>query len=674
MSATPDEWGRNRRLRHTEQEKEKIQMPGDDDTLRIVSQFDVGGIQAGMSEAATAVEQGTARMNESFGQMATVSEYSATEARHALHGLGEEIGIHVPRFVQSFVAQLGGVGPVLAASFAPIAVIGLVEVLGQIPEALDKGINKLNGWNEAAAKAFKDATAGAIKFEKENITINEEIAKIGLIGKTGVEKFDAELAIAAGTTQKLKDLQKEYNDRLEHANAEMKYLEEQTGSAGLAGKALEGSFSFIGGLATKFAGAGKTIAQDKIIVEDLTAAMEELRVEIRRREEVDAARIEADRLEAAKKAAEAYAKEIQETVKALVHLEDLQDKLAAGAAKLADESKLFGDTAGSKGSEDQLKAIRELGDAEEKFRTETEGRAMEAADFAIDQKIREVQAEKSLGEISVRDATTQINSLVAQRLAADEKMLDQEMAVIQSRLEQERATDSKAYAQDLAAYSAMLKKKQQLEQQADLQMEKTDDQANQKMLQSFKKAYQQITTDLNRSVISWVNGQESFGKAVAKVWTDIADTAIESVLKMGETWLEGIAIKKAMALITKQTDASTAASGAYASQASIPFVGPELATAAAAVAYAEVMAFERGGITASGGLAMLHPKEMVLPATIASSVTKMAAGGGSGGGSHHHYHIAINASGSHREIEEMVHAAIVPAIKRAQRKGSLFSP
>src|SRR5208282_5290535 len=58
------------------------------------------------------------------------------EAREAMRGIGEEMGVHLPRFVSSFLASIGPIGGIMAAAFAPIAIIGLIEFLDKIPGAI----------------------------------------------------------------------------------------------------------------------------------------------------------------------------------------------------------------------------------------------------------------------------------------------------------------------------------------------------------------------------------------------------------------------------------------------------------------------------------------------------------------------------------------------------------
>jgi hypothetical protein len=97
---------------------------------------------------------------------------------------------------------------------------------------------------------------------------------------------------------------------------------------------------------------------------------------------------------------------------------------------------------------------------------------------------------------------------------------------------------------------------------------------------------------------------------------------------------KAIEIPNAISEIT--INASTAAAGAASSQASIPYVGPALAAAAAAEMLAMVMSFA-SGISAAGGydipsgvnpVAQLHQQEMVLPKDLANRVRGMTGGGG----------------------------------------------
>ncbi|HZL59429.1 MAG TPA: hypothetical protein VFC38_06985 [Stellaceae bacterium] len=93
-----------------------------------------------------------------------------------------------------------------------------------------------------------------------------------------------------------------------------------------------------------------------------------------------------------------------------------------------------------------------------------------------------------------------------------------------------------------------------------------------------------------------------------------------------------------------QIDAAVAAAGAMAATAAIPFVGPELAPAAAAATYAETIGWAAGlggGVFAAAGgmwevpgtiLSVLHPQESVIPAAIADPMRDFFSGGGKDSG------------------------------------------
>ncbi len=192
----------------------------DVDTLRVTTAVDVGPIQAGFAQMGSTIKGSTAEMGESFKQLqaqfdAAVAEMQQqmgsmqariveletalssagrrggsqmTEARHAVRGLGEEIGIHMPRFVSTYLTSLGPVASIAAAAFTPIAIVGMIEVLGQIPAAITKGINALEGWNEAAKKAFQDSLEELYRFDRALTDHQFAVERAHITGLTGVAK------------------------------------------------------------------------------------------------------------------------------------------------------------------------------------------------------------------------------------------------------------------------------------------------------------------------------------------------------------------------------------------------------------------------------------------------------------------------------------------------------
>lgn len=133
----------------------------------------------------------------------------------------------------------------------------------------------------------------------------------------------------------------------------------------------------------------------------------------------------------------------------------------------------------------------------------------------------------------------------------------------------------------------------------------------------------------------------------------VSELLMTNVTKAATAARTGIAASGSVAAASAKTaeadvvitaNAGEAASGAAASQAAIPVIGPALAAAAAAAIFAMVLGFKGAGgsmPSAAGGwwevpsdtMALIHRKEMVMPAPLAEGVREMVENGGSLGGS-----------------------------------------
>src|SRR5579864_2807510 len=76
--------------------------------------------QKAFNPAADVVEAASERM-----------QFSMKEARGEVRLLGEEFGVHLPRHVSNFVAELPGVGEALSAAFSATAVLFIAQALVQ---------------------------------------------------------------------------------------------------------------------------------------------------------------------------------------------------------------------------------------------------------------------------------------------------------------------------------------------------------------------------------------------------------------------------------------------------------------------------------------------------------------------------------------------------------------
>lgn len=159
-------------------------------------------------------------------------------------------------------------------------------------------------------------------------------------------------------------------------------------------------------------------------------------------------------------------------------------------------------------------------------------------------------------------------------------------------------------------------------------------QAMQSIVQSLQQSFVKMAVE---KVKNWVLSEETM-TAASKVFAAIR-TALQGASSAATVATKSV---EADAVITE--NAGEAASGAAASQASIPIAGPYLAAAAAAAMLAMVLAFKGGGgqkiPSAANGwwqvpndtMAMIHKDEQVLPAPLAEGVRNMIEGGGGFGG------------------------------------------
>lgn len=141
----------------------------------------------------------------------------------------------------------------------------------------------------------------------------------------------------------------------------------------------------------------------------------------------------------------------------------------------------------------------------------------------------------------------------------------------------------------------------------------------------------------NASLQGLLQRTMSWGDAVRNVFVGTVSAIVMEIGKIPAKWIVGLIAQKAVDIKAVLNNAIVAASGAYASTAAIPIVGPALAPGAASLAYANVSAMTAGIAVARRGydipagvnpLVQAHEREMILPAEIAEPVREMVATGG----------------------------------------------
>lgn len=178
--------------------------------------------------------------------------------------------------------------------------------------------------------------------------------------------------------------------------------------------------------------------------------------------------------------------------------------------------------------------------------------------------------------------------------------------------------------------------------------------------QQWQQALQPIGQAFNGLMQGMLQGTTSFKQGYIQMMDQLVSGFLSRLVEMGVNWL-AMELTKTGATQTQEairmatttsaaatstaaaatagttqvaTNAAVGASGAFASVAQIPVIGPFIAPAIAAGAMAAIMGFgrlisARGGADIGSGvnpLAQLHEEEMVLPAHIANPLRSMLAG------------------------------------------------
>jgi hypothetical protein len=275
----------------------------------------------------------------------------------------------------------------------------------------------------------------------------------------------------------------------------------------------------------------------------------------------------------------------------------------------------------------------------------------QGATAAIAAKKEQLNTEVALGQISKEAEMASLKSFLDQEYAL-------ELAAAQNKL--------KLMEQGTAEYQRQLNVMTALQAKYALDVQKVEGKGAIATQQEWKKAIQPITQAFDTSVMGIIQGTQTLKKGLANLFQSITLSFINDTIKtMLSNWLFGenqklaitalyskmlvalgittaaetatakAAIETPAAISSITKNAGVAASGAAASQASIPYIGPALAVAAAAAMIGMVMGYMKfasaaGGFDVPSGIdpvTQLHGGEMVLPANLAENVRNMTGGG-----------------------------------------------
>jgi chemotaxis protein histidine kinase CheA len=269
----------------------------------------------------------------------------------------------------------------------------------------------------------------------------------------------------------------------------------------------------------------------------------------------------------------------------------------------------------------------------------------------------EVAAEKAKAQAAAEAAREKARAEAEAERARQQALAARERLEEQFRQKDIKATEwteqQKVKAMDDAAQRAAKIIADQERAEADAAAEE------QRRIEAQRKALERLGTEIARSFAQGFTQAlfhaRSFQDAMSSILDGLLSMAQRLVEQAVEKFLAGKIVEllgaKAAALSETQGNIAVAVSGAAASQASIPFVGPGLAAAAAAEMLGTLEAMTAPLLAARGGfdvptgmspIVRLHEEERVLPADIANPMRRFFSEGG-GNGSGGPIHVTIQA-------------------------------
>jgi len=282
---------------------------------------------------------------------------------------------------------------------------------------------------------------------------------------------------------------------------------------------------------------------------------------------------------------------------------------------------------------------------------------------AVELARQEAQGQYELGEISTAQLLEQERQFEEQRNEIRRQYLEARLAMI----DPER---------DPVAYEQVNQQLEELQRQHLMRMKQISiEQAGDAKDNPISRMFGDAQQSMQRSIEAMLSGQMSLKQGITSIWAGIRGAVVKEIAAMMAKKVAMWAAERLMTLAGIGANAAKAGSGAAASVASIPYVGPVLAIAAMASMLAAVGGMSSKVPSAARGwdipagvnpLTQLHEQEMVLPAEHANTIRAMAAGGGGGGRS-----IELKAHPMPGNFFMIHRDALASALRELHRDGSI---
>lgn len=257
-------------------------------------------------------------------------------------------------------------------------------------------------------------------------------------------------------------------------------------------------------------------------------------------------------------------------------------------------------------------------------------------DGARDRALGELAVEEESAQESYKSHQTKLSEYIAQLREFEDRKYAIQAKALADQIELANLDPSSDPVKTAQLYASLEK----LASQHALAMEKINSYAADEGRKQWKTIFGEISDAFANSIQKMFTSTQGFAAGLRGLFLNMTSAIAQSFVGMAAkniaTMLEQAAVGKGIKLQEMYANAKSAATGAYSAVAGIPYVGPFLAPAAAAAAFAGTMAFAsaEGGYDIPSGVnpvVQTHAREMILPAKQADAVRSMAEGGGAGG-------------------------------------------
>lgn len=330
---------------------------------------------------------------------------------------------------------------------------------------------------------------------------------------------------------------------------------------------------------------------------------------------------------------------------------------------------------------------------------------------AIENEMRDLAVNRSLAGIESENQQSQL--MLSMGLITREQLLAQESAYQTRMFEIKRAALAEQMTlllqnpdMDPVAREQLNRQIQELEIQHRQRMGEISRQAQLENVAPMMQVFQVMESGMDSTMAQMLTRQQSWAQGLTSIYKSVGMAFVqEMVTKPVAAWIAGWVRKLAlnMGFLSAETaqqaaaavtgtgitvaaattqigaNAAVAGSGAAASQASIPYIGPILAIAAMAAIFAAVSGMGKNVKSAAGGfdipkgmnpMVQTHEEEMILPSKYANGLREMINGGQTGAREGDvHLHLSAVDGTSAKKFLLGNKSAVADALKSAYRDG-----